>query len=69
MELFETSGEAFVSVFISVRSAAGDGDADGAGGISFAEDFTGGATADLDEPRLEEEAFGFAEREVSTPEG
>ena len=69
MELFETSGEAFVSVFISGRSAAGVGEGGGAGEISFAEDFTGGAAGDLEELRVEEEVFGFGEREVSTPEG
>src|SRR5262245_10148700 len=59
--VFDASGDAFVSV----RSAAGEGDPAGVWEGSFADDLA--AAADLDESRDEsrpEEALGFAARET-----
>jgi len=60
------SGEGFVSV----RSAAGEGEAGCACETSFAEDF---AAADLeesrDESRLGEDEFGFVTGETPVPAG
>lgn len=63
--------DAFAAGFVSVRSAAGEGEEVGAWEASFVEGFTeaGDLEESCDESRPGEEALGFAARETSVSAG